>query len=234
MADISIPRDLADAAIELLATDTLAEARHVLQRAGAPTRGVDELELVVNSALQLGFPPERLRIDFSIARGLDYYTGTVYETFILGHESWGSVCSGGRYDDLASYFTTRSYPGVGVSIGLTRLVDLLVQAGHLEVGAHTPTVALVTTQNRHRFMNDYLGLARTLRAAGIPTEVFLEPAALRDQIAYASAQGIRAAVIAGERELENDTVTVRDLRHHSQETVTGDDLTRFVKTLLTY
>jgi histidyl-tRNA synthetase len=234
MAEISIPHDLVDATVELLGTDSLAEARRTLQRAGALTHGVDELELVVNSAMQLGFPAERLRIDFSIARGLDYYTGTVYETFIVGHETWGSVCSGGRYDDLASYFTTRSYPGVGVSIGLTRLVDLLVQAGHLEIGARTPTAALVTTQNRHRFMKDYLGLARTLRAADIPTEVFLEPAALRDQIAYASSQGIRAAVIAGERELENDVVTVRDLRDHVQETVTGDDLASHIKKLLTY
>ncbi|GAA2040183.1 histidine--tRNA ligase [Catenulispora yoronensis] len=234
MTELTVPHDLVEATVELLGTGDLAEARRLLRHVGAVTRGVDELELVVDSALQLGLPSERLRIDFSIARGLDYYTGTVYETFIVGNEAWGSVCSGGRYDDLASYFTTRSYPGVGVSIGLTRLVDLLVQAGHLAVGASTPTAALVTTQNRHQFMKDYLGLARTLRAAKIPTEVYLEPAALRDQIAYASSQGIRAAIIAGERELENDVVTVRDLRDHVQETVTGDALADHIKNLLAY
>lgn len=224
--------DLAGAVTELIESESLSEARKVLQREGAPTDGVDELDVVIDSSLQLGIQPSRLRVDYAIARGLDYYTGTVYETFISGHEGWGSVCSGGRYDDLSSYFSRRSFPGVGVSIGMTRLLDLLVQGEYIAPQARTPTAVLVTMQDRRRFLRDYLGLARTLRMAQIPTEVFLEPATLRDQIAYASTQGIRVAVIAGEQELERDTVAVRDLRHHVQDVVTGDQMVWYIKNLL--
>lgn len=192
--------------------------------AGASTAGVDELRSVVDAAIALGVPSSNMTVDPSIARGLDYYTGTVFETFIEGHEAWGSVCSGGRYDDLASRFTSRRHPGVGISIGLTRLFDLLRSTDRISTDEKCPTKVLVTMQDRSRFFKDYLALGRHLRQGGIATEIYLEPDALRDQIGYAAAKGIPFAVIQGAEERDHDCVKLRDLRHHSEVTITGDGL----------
>jgi len=182
----------------------------------------------MESAITLGMPEARLRPNFAIARGLDYYTGTIYETFLVGKEDWGSICSGGRYDDLASFFTAQKYPGVGISIGLTRLFNLLVQSGLIDVSRSTPTQVIVTMQNRAAYLKEYLALARILRERGIPTEVFLEPARLRDQFGYASSKGIPLAVIAGEDEIGKGVVTVRDMRTRGQEEVARDWLADYV------
>ena len=122
---------------------------------------------VIDSTIALGMPEKRIRPNFAIARGLDYYTGTIYETFVVGSENWGSICSGGRYDDLAGFFTTQKYPGVGISIGLTRLFNLLVTNGHVNVDRKSPTQVLVTMHDRKRFMKEYLELARLLRNHGV-------------------------------------------------------------------
>jgi histidyl-tRNA synthetase len=169
-------------------------------------------------------PESRIRPDFRIARGLEYYTGTIYETFIQGHEDWGSICSGGRYDDLASFFSKQKFPGVGISIGLSRLLDLLVQSKLVEVREAVPTQVLVTTQDRAKYLPQYLALARTLRAEGIPTEVFLERGALREQFGYASSNGIAIAVIAGESEFAGGNVTIKDLVRRQQETIPQDSM----------
>jgi histidyl-tRNA synthetase len=228
LTDAGFGAELAGAVADLLACVDLDEAAEVLSKAGAATDGVTELSAVVTHALQLGMPPDRLVCDLGIARGLDYYTGTVYETFVIGHEGWGSVCSGGRYDDLASFFTKRAHPGVGISIGLTRLLDLLVQSGRVRAEASTPARVLVTMLDRERFFARYLDLARALREAGIPTDVYLQPDALRDQLAYAAAKGFAYAVIAGERELDAGMVALRDLRTRTQEQVAIEALAQTV------
>jgi histidyl-tRNA synthetase len=227
-------KQLTGAVASLLEATTLDEATASLRRVSADCTGVDELRVAMEGASALGLAPDRLRPDFAIARGLDYYTGTVYETFVTGHEAWGSVCSGGRFDDLASYYSKRRFPGVGVSIGLSRLFDLLIQNNFITATQQTPTRVLVTMQDRERFMKSYLALAKTLRSAAIPAEVFLDPVPLREQIAYASSKGIPIAVIAGSREFDFDAVVVRDLRHATQETVTGDGLVRYVQHLLDF
>ena len=216
------------AVLDLVRCDSVADARKILQSAGAATAGLDELQAVMESAITLGMPEARLRPNFAIARGLDYYTGTIYETFLVGKEDWGSICSGGRYDDLASFFTAQKYPGVGISIGLTRLFNLLVQSGLIDVSRSTPTQVIVTMQNRAAYLKEYLALARILRERGIPTEVFLEPARLRDQFGYASSKGIPLAVIAGEDEIGKGVVTVRDMRTRGQEEVARDWLADYV------
>jgi histidyl-tRNA synthetase len=142
----------------------------------------------------------------------------------VGKENWGSICSGGRYDDLASYFTDQKFPGVGISVGLTRLFDLLVKSELVDVARRTPTQVLVTMQNRASYLREYLDLARVLRSRGIATEVYLEPAALREQFGYASSNGIPLAVVAGESEMEKGVVTVKDLRTREQQTVPRDEL----------
>jgi histidyl-tRNA synthetase len=218
--------------LELIGCHSVADARMVLTTAKSSLAGLEELEQLLKHAESLGMPAGRLRPDFTIARGLDYYTSTVYETFIAGKETWGSICSGGRYEDLAGFFSTQKYPGVGVSIGLSRLLDLLVGSDSVTLDAQSPTQVLVTMLDRQKHMADYLGIGHSLRGAGIATEVYLEPKPLRDQIGYASTKGIPFAVIAGGNELEHHNVLVKDLRRRSQEVVTLAAMAQYIETKL--
>ncbi len=217
------------AMIDLVQCKELVAAEKVLAAVGADASGLRELKFLISAATALGMPRERLVIDFRIARGLDYYTGAIYETYIGGKESWGSICSGGRFDDLASYFTSQKYPGVGISIGLTRLFDLLLQSNLVDVSRQTPALVLVTMQDRERYLEDYLGLAKTLRAEGIPTEVYLDPHPLREQIGYTAAKNIPLAIIAGGSEFSENLVRVRDLRLKSEDVVTDAEFIPHVK-----
>jgi histidyl-tRNA synthetase len=172
--------------------------------------GVEELQKVLAAMGQLGVPDSAFAVDLGVVRGLDYYTGTIYETQLLDHPDIGSICSGGRYDDLASYFTDTRLPGVGISIGLTRLFAKLSEAGLLRPLARTPAQAIVITMDG-RFLGRYLEMATKLRDAGINTEVYLEQAKLRNQMAYADRKGFRVAVIAGEDEFARDSVQIKNL-----------------------
>ncbi len=217
---------------ERLPTDALLQ--HLRAQPGNETfrQGVEELETVVRHMRALGMPDTAFKVDLSIVRGLDYYTGTVYETRLLEHPNLGSICSGGRYDDLAGYFTTEKLPGVGISIGLSRLVLRLLEAGVLKPGAATPTQVLVTTLDPQQ-LREYLTMAAELRAQGIPTEVYLEPARIGDQLRYASRKGIRYAVIAGETEFADGTVKVKDLSVGEEEVLFREELAeRLVERLL--
>ena len=148
---------------------------------------------------------------------------------MVGSENWGSICSGVRYDDLYVFFTEQKYPGVGISIGLTRLFNLLVTNGHVNVDSKSPTQVLVTMQDRKRFMKEYLELARLLRSHGIPTEVYLEPSkGLRPQFGYASDNGIPLTVVAGETEIAAGTVTIKDMRVGTQEVIARGQLAAYV------
>lgn len=208
--------NVADAFERLLGVPDLSTAQSVLADVGADVTGVEELKQVYDAALALGMPGSQLELDLGIARGLDYYTGTVYETFVAGHETWGSVCSGGRYEDLAGYFTDRRLPGVGVSIGATRLLDLLTQSGIMSLGAKTPTKVLVAAQDRASHLPRYLEFAASLRAAGIASEVYLQPRKLGDQLKYAGDLGIPLVLIAGSTELDRDAVQLRNMNSGEQ------------------
>lgn len=229
LASIGLKPTVVETILKLVHCRELDSAESLLESVGASTVGVQELRSVIAGAKALGMPANRLIVDFRIARGLDYYTGTVYETFILGKESWGSICSGGRFDDLASFFTTQRYPGVGISIGLTRLFDLLLESGAIDVSRRTPTQVLVTMQDRDRFLQDYLGLAKTLRSEGIPTEAYLDPHPLREQLGYAAAKNVPLAVIAGGSEFSENLVKIRDLRLKSEEIVTDAEFISHIK-----
>jgi histidyl-tRNA synthetase len=172
--------------------------------------GVEELQKVLAAMGQLGVPDSAFAVDLAVVRGLDYYTGTIYETRLVAHPDIGSICSGGRYDDLASYFTDTRLPGVGISIGLTRLFAKLSEAGLLRPLASTPAQAIVITMDG-RFLGRYLEMATQLRDAGVNTEVYLEQAKLRNQMAYADRKGFRVAVIAGEDEFARDSVQIKNL-----------------------
>ncbi len=187
-------------------------------------RGLDELRGVADGVRALGVPDTAFQIDLRIARGLGYYTGTVYETRLLAHPELGSICSGGRYDDLASYFTNERLPGVGISIGLSRLVIALIDAGVLKTGASTPARVLVTVLDPAR-MTDYLAMAASLREHGIAAEVFVEQKTrLGDQLKYAARKGIPFALIAGESEFDAGLVKVKDLSSGQEHTTTPSNV----------
>lgn len=192
----------------------LRKLHHLKEEYGAENemyaRGADELREVVEAMRSLGMPEDSFAVDLTVVRGLEYYTGTVYETRLLAHPDLGSICSGGRYDDLASFFTTEKFPGVGISIGLSRLVFRLIEVGVLKAVASTPAKVLVTVMEPAR-MQEYLKIAAELREADIPAEVFLEKGRIGDQLKYASRKGFACAVIAGGDEFAAGVVKVKDL-----------------------
>ncbi|MEQ8965959.1 MAG: histidine--tRNA ligase [Azospirillaceae bacterium] len=194
-------------------------------------RGVEELAEVVAGLEAFGLPDDAWTVDLSIARGLDYYTGTVYETVLVDHPEVGSICSGGRYDDLAGTFTRQSLPGVGISIGLTRMLARLFEAGILAPGRATPADALVTVMDRAH-LDRCLAAASVLRAAGIDTEVFTEPKKVGQQLKYAAAKGFRVAIMIGDTEAAADAAVVKDLDKGTQETVAIADLPGRVRAVL--
>jgi histidyl-tRNA synthetase len=171
--------------------------------------GVEELGQVVDALHAFKVPETHWTINLGIARGLDYYTGTVYETFLTDYPGMGSVCSGGRYDNLASQYTKSRLPGVGISIGLTRLFYVLSEAGLVQDGPST--VEVLVTQLDPALLPDYLSIAADLRAAGVNTEIHLESAKLARQFKYADKAGIRFAVVMGSDEKAEGLVTVKDL-----------------------
>jgi histidyl-tRNA synthetase len=168
-----------------------------------------------------GVPAERLAIDVSIARGLDYYTGSVFETFLSALPGIGSVCSGGRYDNLAGLYTSQQLPGIGASLGLDRLLAAMEELGMLpKVG--TPAEVFLPYFDASR-LEDYLRLAAQLRSAGLGVELYPEPKKLGQQLKYADRRGFAVALIAGEQEFAAGTCQVKDLASGtSQEAALAD------------
>ena len=209
---------------------SLADAHAKLDALGAGSetfeQGRAELRAVLDLVKAFGVPEANFALNLSIARGLDYYTGTVYETTLDEHPQIGSICSGGRYENLAGNYTKSKLPGVGISIGATRLYWQLREAKL--IGTATSSVQALVTQMDEAALPAYLALAAELRAAGINTEVVMEPSKLGKQFKYADRTGIRFVLVLGEDELANGTVTVKDLRREDQFVVPRAEL---VKTL---
>jgi histidyl-tRNA synthetase len=189
--------------------------------------GVAALRALVVGAEQGGVMPGRLAVDPSIARGLDYYTGLVLETFLDELPSLGSVCSGGRYDDLAGIYTKQPLPGVGASLGLDRLLAGLEELGRLSAVETPADVFLVYFEEQH--LADYLRIAAALRAAGVAVEFFPEPRKLGQQLKLAAKRGFPAALVLGADEFAAGTAQLKHLA--TQEAVTiswGGDVARLV------
>ncbi len=178
-------------------------------------QGLLELSTVVRSLAAFGVPEEAYVLDLTIARGLDYYTGTVYETSLLDHPEIGSICSGGRYDNLAGYYIDKPLPGVGISIGLTRLFYVLGEQGYLNEEMNTaPCDVLVLPMTE-----DLLPAIRTataLRERGIRTQLYSEAKKFKAKMAYADRLGIPFAVILGEDEIAQGKCSLKDLRSGEQ------------------
>jgi histidyl-tRNA synthetase len=208
--------------------DALSKVEAVLAGAGDAAsatlrEGAAELREVLDLVKALGVPESAYCLNFSIARGLDYYTGTVYETQLVEHPGIGSICSGGRYEDLASHYTRSKLPGVGISIGLTRLFWQLREAGLVEGIAESCVQAMVALMDEAQ-LPQALDIARHLRAGGINTEVQVEPRKVGKQFQYASRAGIRFVVLAGEDELARGVVAVKDLVREQQFEVSRGEL----------
>ncbi|MFC5578355.1 histidine--tRNA ligase [Lysobacter niabensis] len=202
--------------------DALAQLAALGEGNDALREGVNELREVLELVRAMGVPESNYALNFSIARGLDYYTGTVYETTLDDYPQIGSICSGGRYENLASHYTKSKLPGVGISIGLTRLFWQLREAGLL--GAGTSTVQVLVTQMDASHLPQYLAVAAELRRGGFNTEVVMEAGKLARQFKYADRAGIRFVIVLGEDEIANGTVTVKDLRREDQFQVSRHEL----------
>jgi histidyl-tRNA synthetase len=192
--------------------------------------GIKKLREMFSWAETAGIPADRVALDLSIARGLDYYTGTIYETFLSDLPGIGSVCSGGRYDNLAGLFTNQKLPGVGASLGLDRLLAAMEELGAVTTAATPAPVLVLLFDAAHT--GDYLRIARKLRSAGIETEVSCDPRAIGKQLAYANRKGFRVALIAGETEFAQGSWQVKDLKEGQQTTVPEVDLPEAIRKIL--
>ncbi|MDX1945554.1 MAG: histidine--tRNA ligase [Pirellulaceae bacterium] len=188
--------------------------------------GVERLRQILAGAKAGGVPDSALAVDVSIARGLDYYTGAIFETFLGNLPKIGSVCSGGRYDNLAGLFTKQELPGIGASLGLDRLLAALEELGMIEK-VRTPAPVLIAYFDKDR-LADYLRLAAALRAADIGVEVFPEPKKLGQQLQYADRRGFRIALIAGEREFAAGLCQLKDLHSGQAVEASSTDATALV------
>ncbi|MDF1746371.1 MAG: histidine--tRNA ligase [Gimesia sp.] len=192
--------------------------------------GIKYLRELFQSAEKAGIPSERIVLDPSIARGLDYYTGTIFETFLNELPNIGSVCSGGRYDNLAELFTTQSLPGVGASLGLDRLLAAMQELNMLNE-VSTPASILVT-QMDELYTPEYLRLSRNLRLNGLNVEVYPDTKAIKKQFKYANRHGFKIVIVAGVDDFKNQEWQVKELQTGTQTAVKESDLFEFVSHLL--
>jgi histidyl-tRNA synthetase len=205
------------AALEGTSDEILSRLDPLVAGSERGAEGVARLDAVLRAVEAAGVAPQRLALDVSIARGLDYYTGTIYETFLDALPAIGSVCSGGRYDNLAELFTSQALPGIGASLGLDRLLAAMDELGMIEK-VRTLAPVFIPYFDKDR-LHDYLRLASALRASGIGAEVFPEPKRLGQQLKYADRRGFRLALIAGTSEFESGTCQLKDLAAGTQEDV---------------
>ena len=179
--------------------------------------GLEELKQVVKYVKVFGVPDSNFKVDLTIARGLDYYTGTVYETFLNEYRELGSVCSGGRYDNLAEYYTDKKLPGVGISIGLTRLFYKLNELNALKEEQNSIAKVLVVSMVEDN--SKALEVATELRSENINAEVYLENKKIKAKFKYADRLAIPYVIVIGEDEIANNTVTLKNMQTGEQETL---------------
>ena len=190
-------------------------------------QGLDELGAVANYMKVIGVPQENFAVDLRIARGLDYYTGTVYETVLLNHPEIGSVCSGGRYDNLAGFYTNKQLPGVGISIGLTRLFYVLDEQGMLNNEVNTcPVDALILPMTDD--LDTAIALSAKLRAAGLKTQLYTEKKKFKAKMSYADKLGVPFALFLGEDELKEGVVACKNMKTGEQVKLNTDEVIELI------
>ena len=189
--------------------------------------GVEELEIVVNTLKEMGVNEEFFNIDLTIARGLDYYTGTVYETRLVDYPNIGSVCSGGRFDNLAEYYTDKKLPGVGISIGLTRLFYQLREAGIIESSFNGCADIMILPMTEELSLINKV--ASMLRNNGLSVNVCYTDKKFKSKMKYADNSHVKYVIIIGEDEIKNNCVSIKDMNSGNQSEVKLDELVDFFK-----
>ena len=190
--------------------------------------GLDELTTVARYLSAFGVPQENFKVDLTIARGLDYYTGTVYETTMLDHPEIGSVCSGGRYDNLAEYYTEKKLPGVGISIGLTRLFFVLEDQGYLNDQLNTaPADVLILPMTED--LSAAIALATQLRNAGVRTQLYGEQKKFKQKMSYADKLGVPYVIFLGEEEISSGVAAVKNMRTGEQVKLSPDEAVKLIQ-----
>jgi histidyl-tRNA synthetase len=204
--------------------------------AGSPLgeQGVETLSQIVTSCRAVGVPETTLQLDVSIARGLDYYTGAIFETFLADLPTIGSVCSGGRYDNLAALFTKQELPGIGASLGLDRLLAAMEELGMIGK-VRTPAPVFIPYFEKTR-LSCYLKIAACLRSAGIGCEVYPDAKKLGQQLTYADKRGFRVALVVGENEFQAGHLQLKNLQTGESQNIvmteTGNEVIQAIQTIL--
>lgn len=228
LADLGLPEDKNRRLLEFIKIsgsneEIIAQLENLAVKNDNYQTGLSELKTVIEQTKNLGVNSANIKIDLSITRGLDYYTGTVYETFFDDYPQFGSVCSGGRYDNLSSVFMDKKFPGVGISIGLTRLFDQLRGNGLLKIAGSTPNRALIITQSPE-FADKAAQLAGQLRQNDIAADVVLRDCKFKKKMEYANKIKIPYLIIIGEDEAANHNYTLKNMATGEQTRVTLDEL----------
>ena len=229
---LTIPEEKADKILEFIKIQgTTEEKIKKLKQLNIQNeifqKGLKELEEVVKYIPLYGVPQENFKIDLKIARGLDYYTGTVYETFLNDYRELGSICSGGRYENLADYYTDKKLCGVGISIGLSRLFYKLNEMGLIEAKKKTTAEVLILPMDEKL---DYsLEVGTKLREKGIHTEVYLENKKIKAKMKYADRLGMKFVIVIGEEETQEGKVTLKNMETGEQEKLTIEQAIEKIK-----
>ena len=209
----------------------VAQLRNYAGQSEVFDTGVDELEAVTKGVSAFGVPEKNYKIDLCIARGLDYYTGTVYETTFNRHPEIGSICSGGRYDNLAEYYTDKKLPGVGISIGLTRLFYILNSMNYLGAQKESPADVLVIPMTGD--LSDAIGVSTQMRRSGIRnTQIYFENKKFKHKIGYADKLDMPYAVFIGEDEIAAGKITAKNMKDGVQVTDTPQAIIEQIHTHL--
>ena len=233
--DFAVSESDADEILKFIAIkgsneEVLAALEGYTGRNGMFDQGLSELNTVVKYLADFGVPAENFAVDLTIARGLDYYTGTVYETTLLDHPEIGSVCSGGRYDNLAEFYTDKQLPGVGISIGLTRLFYVLDEQGLLNPELPSaPADALVLPMGD---IAPAIALAETLRSSGLRVQLYCEQKKFKQKMAYADKLKVPFAVLLGEDEIAEGKCSVKNMKTGEQLKLTPAEAAEHIKASL--
>ena len=228
--DAEVEGVLALAAISGTREEVLGELASLVEGSEIGEQGLEEMREVCAGLAASGISEARVSFDPKIARGLDYYTGTVFETHLTDLPEIGSVCSGGRYDELASLYTKSHLPGIGASLGVDRMLTALGELGRIEART-TPAQVFVPYFSKDR-LADYFALARELRSAGLAVEVYPEPRKLGSQLKYADRQGHEVAIIIGDDEWESGMCQLKHLATGESSEVPQEGLAEAIRALL--
>ena len=231
LEEMNVPKDTVNKILEFIQIDGSTEEKlRKLEEMNIQNevfvQGLQELKDVVKYAKIFGVPDENFKVDLTIARGLDYYTGTVYETFLNEYRSIGSVCSGGRYENLAEYYTDKKLPGVGVSIGLSRLFYKLNELQAIKMEQKSISKVLVVPMVED--MSKPIEVATMLRKNNIPTEIYIEDKKIKTKFKYADKLQIPYVIVIGEDEIANDVVSFKNMVTGEQQTLKIEDVIKLL------